>query len=220
MALTPIFGINLESLPKEALSLIEALAQRAQEADRLEQENRLLREMLRLERLKKYGPKSEKLSEEQVELLELEPGVQAQEVEKEAEVSSRRKRLTKREHAGRNALPAHLPRREEIITVEGEERLCVCCGEERCRIGYEEKEVLDMEPARYFVRVIKREKLACHKCPRAELSRLRPGPPRSWKRASSPTLWIVDVLIKKYHTLRTGIEMPIYFEPTLSGRWI
>jgi transposase len=64
---------------------------------------------------------------------------------------SRRKRLTKREHAGRNALPAHLPRREEIITVEGEERLCVCCGEERCRIGYEEKEVLDMEPARYFV---------------------------------------------------------------------
>jgi Transposase C of IS166 homeodomain len=87
MALTPIFGINLESLPKEALSLIEALAQRAQEADRLEQENRLLREMLRLERLKKYGPKSEKLSEEQVELLELEPGVHAQEVEKEAEVS-------------------------------------------------------------------------------------------------------------------------------------
>jgi len=46
-----------------------------------------------------------------------------------------------------------------------------------------------------------------------ELSRLRPGAPRSWKRASSPTLWIVDVLIKKYHTLRTGIEMPIYFEP-------
>ncbi|MGA7213960.1 MAG: hypothetical protein WCE49_18330 [Terrimicrobiaceae bacterium] len=38
--------------------------------------------MLRLERLKKYGPKSEKLSEEQVELLELEPGVHAQEVER------------------------------------------------------------------------------------------------------------------------------------------
>ena len=52
-------------------------------------------EMLRLERLKKYGPKGEKLSEEQVELLELEPGVHAQEVEKEAEVSSGRKRLYK-----------------------------------------------------------------------------------------------------------------------------
>jgi hypothetical protein len=54
------------------------------------------------------------------------------------EVSSGRKRLTKREHARRNALPEHLPRREEIIAVEGEERLCVCCGEERCRIGFEE----------------------------------------------------------------------------------
>src|ERR1700704_6515844 len=158
MALRPVPSINLESLPKEAVSLIETLAHRAQEADRLEQEGRLLREMLRLERLKKYGPKSEKLSEEQVELLELEPGVHAQEVEKESGISSGRKRLIKREHAGRNALPDHLPRREEIIAVEGEERLCVCCGEERGPIGYEEKEVLDMEPARYFVRVIKREK--------------------------------------------------------------
>ena len=66
----------------KARSLIETLAERAQEANGLEQENRLLREMLRLERLKKYGPKSEKLSEEQVELLELEPGVHAQEVER------------------------------------------------------------------------------------------------------------------------------------------
>ena len=90
MALTPVPSIDLESLPGEARSLIEILAERAQEADRLERENRLLREMLRLERLKKYGPKSEKLSEEQVELLELEPGVHTQEVEKEAEVSSGR----------------------------------------------------------------------------------------------------------------------------------
>ncbi|MGA7879322.1 MAG: transposase [Terrimicrobiaceae bacterium] len=205
MALTPIFGINLESLPKEALSLIEALAQRAQEADRLEQENRLLREMLRLERLKKYGPKSEKLSEEQVELLELEPGVQAQEVEKEAEVSSRRKRLTKREHAGRNALPAHLPRREEIITVEGEERLCVCCGEERCRIGYEEKEVLDMEPARYFVRVIKREKLACHKCPEGGVVTAAAAGPKIVEKGKLSDAVVVDVLIKKYLS-----HLPLY----------
>jgi hypothetical protein len=77
--------------------------------------------MLRLERLKKYGPKSEKLSAGQIELLEIEPGVHAQqEVEKESEVSSGRKRLAKREHARRNALPEHLPRREEIIAVEGE----------------------------------------------------------------------------------------------------
>jgi hypothetical protein len=36
--------------------------------------------------------------------------------------------------------------------------------------------VLEIEPARYCVRVIKRENLAGHKCPEAELSRLRPAP--------------------------------------------
>jgi len=150
--------------------------------------------MLRLERLKRYGPKSEKLSEEQVELLELEPGVHAQEVEKESGVSSGRKRLTKREHAGRNALPDHLPRREEIIAVEGEERLCVCCGEERCRIGYEEKEVLDMEPARYFVRVIKREKLACRKCPEGGVVTAAAGGPKIVEKGKLSDAVVVDVL--------------------------
>ena len=161
--------------------------------------------MLRLERLKKYGPKGEKLSEEQVELLELEPGVHAQEVEKEAEVSSRRKRLAKREHAGRNALPEHLPRREEIIAVEGEERFCVCCGEERCRIGYEEKEVLEMEPARYFVRVIKREKLACRKCPEGGVVTAAAGGPKIVEKGKLSDAVVVDVLIKKYLS-----HLPLY----------
>ncbi|HET7238410.1 MAG TPA: IS66 family transposase, partial [Terrimicrobiaceae bacterium] len=202
MELKPVPGINLESLPEEARALIETLAK---EADRLEQEVRLLREMLRLERLKKYGSKGEKLSEEQVELLELEPGVHAQEVEKEAAVSSRRKRLAKREHAGRNPLPAHLPRREEIITVEGEERLCVCCGKQRCCIGYEEKEVLEIEPARYFVRVIKREKLACHQCPEGGVVTAAAGGPRIVEKGKLSDAVVVDVLIKKYLS-----HLPLY----------
>ena len=32
-------------------------------------------------------------------------------------------------------------------------------------IGYEVSEVLDVEPARYFVQVTKREKRACKSCP-------------------------------------------------------
>ena len=138
MALKSVPGIDLESLPEEARSLIEGTRAEGAGCRPPRTRESAAAEMLRLERLKKYGPKSEKLSAGQIELLELEPGVHAQEVEKESEVSSGRKRLTKREHAGRNALPEHLPRREEIIAVEGEERLRVCCGEERCRIGFEE----------------------------------------------------------------------------------
>ena len=144
--------------------------------------------MLRLERLKKYGPKGEKLSEEQVELLELEPGVHAQEVEKEAEVSSGRKRLTKREHAGRAARSSAAARGDHCRGRRG--AVLRVLREERCRIGYEEKEVLEIEPARYFVRVIKREKLACHKCPEGGVVTAAAGGPRSWRRASSPTRWL------------------------------
>jgi hypothetical protein len=70
MALKSVPGIDLESLPEEADRSSRALAQRAQDADRLTRESAAA-EMLRLERLKKYGPKSEKFSAGQIELLEL-----------------------------------------------------------------------------------------------------------------------------------------------------
>ena len=44
----------------------------------------VLEERLRLERIAKYGPASEKLSDAQLELLELEPGVSQAEVEAES----------------------------------------------------------------------------------------------------------------------------------------
>ena len=91
--------------------------------------------MIRLMRLKKNGQKREKLSDEQLGLLELEQGVHALEVASEAAVGKEQRRVKKREHEGRNALHSHLQRREEILAVEGEERLCVCCGEERDLIG-------------------------------------------------------------------------------------
>jgi hypothetical protein len=46
---------------------------------------RVLEEKLRLIRIEKYGPGSEKLSDGQLELLELEPGVSSEEVKAESE---------------------------------------------------------------------------------------------------------------------------------------
>ena len=46
---------------------------------------RVLEERLRLVRIEKYGPGSEKLSDDQLELLELEPGVSSAEVEAESQ---------------------------------------------------------------------------------------------------------------------------------------
>jgi len=60
----------------------------AERLHRLERENRLLRELRRLDLLEKYGLSSEKLSDEQLELLELEPGVSRAEVEPRVNVLS------------------------------------------------------------------------------------------------------------------------------------
>ena len=78
-----------------------------------------LQEQLRLERIRKYGAKSEKLSDAQLELLEAEPGVSATEVEAETtreplppSVPRATADGSKRRHPGRQTLPVGLPRVE------------------------------------------------------------------------------------------------------------
>jgi hypothetical protein len=128
------------------------------EIGRLQMEVRYLRELLRLARIAKYGPGSEALSDQQLELLELEPGVQAEEVQAETEKTQLQLplRSPRQEGHGRQSLPAHLPRVEQIIACTEEECLCGSCGREKTLIGYESSEQLDVEPAKYFVRVTKR----------------------------------------------------------------
>ena len=86
---------------------------------------RVLEQRLRLVRIEKYGPGSEKLSDAQLELLELEPGVSSAEVEAESERAQLKLPLrTVRKHPGRQELPAHLPRTQQIIACSPEQ--CVC----------------------------------------------------------------------------------------------
>jgi transposase len=124
-----------------------------------------LREELRQRRIQQLGPKSETLSNLQLELLaDQEPSATRDEVEAE----SKREPLKsappreRKQHPGRKPLPDTLPRVTEVIPCTA--CTCVECGELTTVIGYDESEQLDVEPARYFVRVTKREKRACHRC--------------------------------------------------------
>jgi transposase len=90
-ALDPTLVSQLkETLPA---SLFEQLNRSLSiDQDRLkfaEYRNRVLEEKLRLVRIDKYGPGSEKLSDAQLELLELEPGVSSAEVKAESERGQR-----------------------------------------------------------------------------------------------------------------------------------
>src|ERR1039457_6971126 len=97
----------------------------------------VLEAQLRLQRIKKYGPGSGKLSDAQLSLLELEPGVsnvevQAESVREPLPASTNRK---PRPHPGRQELPAALPRVERVIACAPEQCTCKACDQPTAVIG-------------------------------------------------------------------------------------
>jgi transposase len=190
--------------------IIEQLKQKLQYA---ELKIRVLEERLRLQRIAKYGPGSEKLSGAQLELLELEPGVSSAEVEAE----SQREALpstpkTKRKHPGRQSLPAHLPRIERVIACAPEQCVCGGCGADTAVIGYEESEQLDVEPAKYFVLVTKREKRACKRCEEHGVM-AAPLPPRIIEKSLVSDRIVIDTVINKYAS-----HLPLYRQSVILKR--
>jgi transposase len=163
----------------------------------------VLEEQRRKLLLAKYGPSSEKLSDDQLRLLEFEPGVSNEEIERESERDQeelehrpRRERKAK-PHPGRQTLPANLPRVEDIVPVPAAQCLCGACGTEMPVIGYEESEELDVKPAEYFVRVTKREKRACGACGKGGVKTAPVAPSIIDKSLVSDRI-VLDTVIAKY----------------------
>lgn len=176
----------------------------------------LLEERLRLERIQKYGPASEKLSDAQLELLEGEPGVSNVEVAAEsgrepwsAPASSQAERP--RRHPGRQPLPASLPRVERVIACTPEQSRCQSCGQPMEVIGYEQSEQLDVEPARYFVLVAKREKRACRCCQQGVTTASAPA--RIIDKALVSDRVVIDTVISKYCD-----HLPLYRQSVILER--
>jgi len=168
-----------------------------------------LQEELRQERIRKYGPRSETLSALQLELLEQEPGVTRQEVEAEAQ----REPITKCEskpHPGRKPLPDKLPRVTEVNPCA----TCTCaeCGAETAVIGYDESEQLDVEPARYFVRVTKREKRACRRCENATVI-AAPLTERIVEKGLASDAVVINTVVAKYCD-----HLPLYRQAVMLER--
>jgi transposase len=160
---------------------------------------RVLEERVRLLRIAKYGRGSEKLSDAQLELLELEPGVSNLEVEAE----SQRPRVPRsgqrppRRHPGRQELPAHLPRVERVLSCTPKQAICQGCGKETIVIGYDKSEQLDVEPAKYFVQVTKREKRACPGCEEQGVV-AAPLPPQIIDKCLASDGVVIDTVVQKY----------------------
>jgi transposase len=173
-------------------------------------EIQLLQERLRKQRIGFLGPSSETLSDLQLELLaEQEPGATREEVEAE---SRREPILTvptrkRKAHPGRKPLPESLPRVEEVIACEAN---CTHCGGETRVIGYDTSEVLDREPAKWFVRVSKREKRSCGKCSAIQMP---PLSPRIVEKGLASDRVIIETVVAKYCD-----HLPLYRQEAMIER--
>ena len=168
-------------------------------------------EQIRLLNFKIFGPKSEKLSPAQIPLLLQEISLMAGEVEQEAErpeaqkqVSLPQTRKPRPHHPGRDKLPEHLERREEILPCCPEDCQCSKCGAERPVIGYETREELACEPAKFWVRVIKREKRGSH-CEEEQGVATAPAPAQIVPKGKLSDEFIIEVLVRKYQ-----LHLPVY----------
>jgi transposase len=198
---------DIKQRDEEIKQCNEEIKQRDEEIARLQLGIRLREEQLRLARIEKYGPKSEKLSATQVLLLDLEPGVHVEEVAKEAALPESEKQLDTgadtqdtaqpktngpryiKAHVGRSALPAHLERREVIIPCEE--------GAGGELIGYEQKEELVIKAAEFYVNVIKREKRKITASGGSTIL-TAPAPGRIVEKGQLSNSVIVELVVSKY----------------------
>ena len=172
-----------------------------------------LTEELRQYRVKLLGPRSETLSDLQLELLaDQEPGTTLDEVEAEAQRPplTPAPRRPRRPHPGRQSLPENLPRVEEVVRCA--EQTCGQCGAVTAVIGYDESEQLDVEPARYFVRVIKREKRAC-RCCQAGTVTMPPLERRIVEKGLASDRVVVETIVAKYSD-----HLPLYRQAAILQR--
>ncbi len=200
--------ISLESLPEPARQAFEGLQA---ELARLQRIIELKDEQIRLLNFRLFGPKSEKLSSAQIPLLLQEISLTAGEVDQEAEGPEPEKQVPELQpsprrpnHPGREPLPEHLERREEIIPCCPEDCRCSKCGAERPVIGYETREELACEPAKFWVRVIKREKRGSH-CQEEEGVATAAAPAQIVPKSKLSNEFIIEVLARKYQQ-----HLPVY----------
>ena len=206
--LDPVVAAIMEQLQQKVEAKDRVIAEKGQALAAAEAIIQQLKEALRLERIRKYGRQSETLSDLQLELLDREPAVSSDEIETEVangplpeagqeQAGEATPRRRNKPHPGRNELPGHLERIEEIVACAASQCTCGKCGAETRVIGYEETEVLGMKPAVHFVRVIKREKRACKSCAEHGVV-TAPAPARIAPKSIFADEPIIDFIVRKY----------------------
>ena len=190
----------------------------AAEVDRLTAQNERLDHIVSVLRRAQFGRRSEKISDDQIELAleDVETAFGAEDAATEEAEPIARREGTEGRRANRGNLPKHLPR-EEVVIVPAETS-CPCCGSDLHVIGEDMSERLDKVPAKLRVIVTRRPKYACRSCEKTSADKTAgiiqvPAPPRLIPGGLPTEALVADVLISKY-----ADHLPLYRQAQILAR--
>ena len=174
-------------------------------------ENERLRQIIKELQRHRFGRRAETLPIDQL-LLGLEEAEQVEgegfAAEEIGDLGKREMRAQKR-RANRGALPAHLPRIEQIVDVT--DKSCPCCRGELHLMGEDRSERLDIVPAQFRVIVMRRPKYACRRC--EEVVVQAPAPARLVEGGIPTEATVAHVLVSKY-----ADHLPLYRQAQIYAR--
>jgi len=218
-------ALSMDQLPDDAESL-KALILAAQadaaklaeekdalsaEVDRLTAQNKRLDHILAVLRRAQFGARSERISDDQLNLAleDVETELGAEDAKAEAGNKIVKGEGVANRRANRGHLPAHLPREE--IVIEPEAKCCPNCNSALHKIGEDCSERLDRIPARLRVIVTRRPKYACRSCTDGVVQ--APAPARLIEGGLPTEAFIADVLVSKY-----ADHLPLYRQSQILAR--
>jgi transposase len=190
----------------------------AAEVDRLTAQNERLDHIVSVLRRAQFGRRSEKVSDDQIELAleDVETAFGTEDAATEEAEPIARREGTEARRANRGHLPRHLPREEVVIAPV--ETSCPCCGGDLHVIGEDVSERLDKVPAKLRVIVTRRPKYACRSCEKAggdeTAGVIQAAAPVRLIPGGLPTeALIADVLVSKY-----ADHLPLYRQAQILAR--
>ena len=204
-----------EVVAQQSASLVSLQAEHdivLAERDAAQAEIEKLRLLIRQLQRGQFGRRSEKLDPDQLQLglEDLEQAAAAADAAQEAASrSSDALRPPRPRRRNLGALPAHLPRIEVLVDIE--DKSCPCCGGSLHVIGEDTSEMLDIVPAQYRVKVIRRPRYGCRACEEAVVQAPAPERPITGGMASEALL--AHVLVAKYADF-----LPLYRQAGIFAR--
>jgi transposase len=188
-----VVQIDLAALPDDPGVLQRMLQEIVPE---LQAENEKLWQLIQRLLRHRYGPRSEKLDLEQLQLVleDAEQSAAEDDAAKDATEPAERRRRTATVNRNRGALPAHLPRYEVVIDIDSKE--CPCCGGALHVITDDRTEMLDLIPAQLRVKVVCRPRYGCRTCEGAVVQ--APAPERPIDGGMATEALIAHVVVSKF----------------------